>query len=163
AGPRILVVHTGKTQQSLADAAIERTAILDGFQGLGTGGMTARKSEGQQYEEREDHSPFLEIRHLDLAIGGSFGVLRPKVSRQANTTGRVPNAFLSGTVRARHGPGRTPILPIGVSGSSRRLDGWLDDSRWPSRYQSEACRSDATVHTVFGKAIFCAISTALRS
>ena len=39
AAPGVLVVHAGKAQQSLADAAIERAALLDGLQRLRAGGM----------------------------------------------------------------------------------------------------------------------------
>jgi len=74
--------------------------------------MAARKSEGQQYEEREDHSPFLEIRHLDLAIGGSFGVPQRKGRPQANTTGRVPNALLSGTAWLQESAKPAPPAPV---------------------------------------------------
>jgi len=47
AGPCILVVHAGEAKQSLADTAIERAALLDGFQGLRTGRIVPGDDQGQ--------------------------------------------------------------------------------------------------------------------
>ena len=51
AGPGVLVVHAGKPQQPLADAAIERAALLDRLQRLRAGGKAPHKNESQQRDE----------------------------------------------------------------------------------------------------------------
>jgi hypothetical protein len=69
AGPDVFVIHAGKAEQSLADAAIERAALLDVVQGLGLRRMAVRKKQGQQRDDGEDDGSFLETAHFDPAIG----------------------------------------------------------------------------------------------
>src|ERR1700737_431396 len=84
AGPCTLFVDARKARQTLTDAAIERAALLDSLQGLGTGGTDRHKGYNQQGDDPEYAEQLLEIRHLFLTI--SCALLRPflREERQAN-------------------------------------------------------------------------------